>query len=119
MDPMASPEHAVLAALECTWGDERTTAVVVHASSELLILETTEPRRALPAPGTNLRLIDQRGERTARVAEHGRNGRFLVALGDRAVRRSARLRVSLPGMLRCATFDEAREVEIVDLTTAG
>jgi hypothetical protein len=119
MDSMASTEHAVLAELECSWGDERTKAVVVHATREMLILEASNPQRALPAAGTDVRLVDASGERTGRLAEHGRNGRFLVSLGERPVRRAVRLRVSLPGVLRSAALDEPKQVEIIDLTTGG
>jgi hypothetical protein len=122
MDPNASPEHAVLAELDCSWGDtaaDSTRAVVVHASRDVWILEAADPMIALPAAGTQVRLIDESGQRTGRVAEHGRNGRFLVSLGDRAVRRVVRLRVSLPGVLRASALDGPRQVEIIDLTTAG
>lgn len=120
MDSTASTEHAVLAELECTWGDAQSTrALVVHAGREMLILEASDPERPLPDVGTDVRLFDATGERTGRLAEHGRGGRFLVAMGDRPVRRMVRLRVSLPGVLRCALLDNPVEVEIVDLTTGG
>ena len=124
MDPIASTstEHAVLAELECTWGEaptDRTRAVVVHAGREMWILEATDARCALPSTGTEVQLHDASGARSGRIAEHGRNGRFLVSLGERAVRRAVRLRVSLPGTLRSAALDAPREVEIIDLTTAG
>jgi hypothetical protein len=85
----------------------------------MLVLEANDPRQGLPPLGT-VADIDGAGElRTGRLAEHGRAGRFLIALGDREVRRALRLRVSLPGMLRCRTLAEPREVEIADLTTSG
>src|SRR5690349_2171179 len=108
MDSMASPEHAVLAELECRWGDtppESTRAVVVHAGRDMWILEASDPNFALPAMGTEVRLIDESGEQVGRLAEHGRGGRFLVSLGERAVRRVVRLRVSLPGVLRSSALE--------------
>ena len=53
------------------------------------------------------------------MAEHGRAGRFLIAMGERAVRRSLRLRVSLPGKLRGGSLTEWTDVELADLTTGG
>src|SRR5262245_18414160 len=83
------------------------------------ILEATNPRTALPATGTPVKLVADAAEHIGRLSEHGRNGRFLVSLGERAVRRAARLRVSLPGVLRSASLDAPRDVEILDLTTCG
>ena len=118
------PAQAVLAEVTCTWSHdmnapEQATAVVVHAAQEMLVLEASNPRQALPALGT---LVDVSGDiepLTGRLAEVGRAGRFLISVGERPVRLALRLRVSLPGMLRCATLPEPRTVEIVDLTTGG
>src|SRR5437868_1755338 len=126
-DDNAGPAHAVLAEVTCTWvgstadgpPPEPTTAVMLHASRDMLVLEAADPRRPLPPVGT---LVHVRGEivkHTGRLAEHGRRGRFLVSLGSRPVRRAIRLRVSLPGILRCSVLPEPLQVEIVDLTTAG
>src|SRR5262249_20284738 len=116
---MDSTEHAVLAEVECAWGDaDRTRAVVVHSAREMLILEAAHDT-PLPPTGTELRLNGAGGALTGRIAEHGRNGRFLVSLGERPVRRAMRMRVSLPGVLRSPVLEAPREVEIVDLTTAG
>ena len=116
---MDSTEHAVLAEVECAWGEaDRTRAVVLHSAREMLILEAAHDT-LLPPAGTEVRLNDAAGERTGRLAEHGRNGRFLVSLGARPVRRAVRMRVSLPGVLRSPALDTPRDVEIVDLTTAG
>jgi hypothetical protein len=126
-DDTAGPAHAVLAEVICSWGSssedgphpERAAAVILHAARDLLVLEAADPRQTLPPPGT---LVHVRGESqnlTGRVAEQGRAGRFLVCLGSRPVRRSIRLRVSLPGTLRCPLLPEPKLVEIIDLTTAG
>jgi hypothetical protein len=53
------------------------------------------------------------------MAEHGRGGRFLVSLGDRPVRQSLRLRVSLPGTLRAPSLPAPLSIAIADLTTGG
>src|SRR5215208_4691146 len=122
MDGTASTEHAVLAEVTCSWGEaehDRATAVIVHALPGMLVLEATEPDRILPPPGTELRVVNQTEALAGRVAEHGRAGRLLESLGTRPVRRASRLRVSLPGSLRCATLTGPLAVEIVDLTTGG
>src|SRR5687767_3104075 len=50
---------------------------------------------------------------------NARAGRFLITLGGRTVRRTLRLRVSLPGKLRGGSISDWTDVELVDLTTAG
>jgi hypothetical protein len=115
------PAHAVLAEVACRWGDadDHTSAVIVHSARGMLILETTDPSCSLPPLGTQMRVTTETEEFVGRLAEHGRGGRFLVALGSRPVRRAPRLRVSLPGTLRSPNADDPMSIEIVDLTTGG
>jgi hypothetical protein len=125
------PAHAVLAEVTCRWlgsseGEsendqhpEPVTAVILHAASDMLVLEAADPRQALPALGTLVHVNGETLKVTGRLAEHGRAGRFLVCVGSRPVRRAIRMRVSLPGTLRCPILPEPLQVEIVDLTTAG
>jgi hypothetical protein len=82
----------------------------------MLVLEAIDPQTVLPPLGTR---IEIRGVGVGRLAEHGRVGRFLVALGDRPVRRALRLKVSLPATLRGPALSAPQTVEIVDLTTSG
>ena len=121
MDAPATPaEQAVLARVDLAWASgQRTSALLLHAARSMLVLESTDPQHVLPPLGTKAELIGAGDERIGRLAEHGRAGRFLVALGERDVRRALRLRVSLPGVLRCRELDEPRDVEIADLTTGG
>jgi len=119
--------HAVLAEVSCCWGeragdgprDEPTIAVILHSSHDMLVLEAADPRIALPPPGTRVSVTGESMKVDGRLAEHGRSGRFLVSLGSRPVRGAVRLRVSLPGTLRCPLLPEPLLVEIIDLTTAG
>jgi hypothetical protein len=115
------PAHAVLAEVTCRWGDadDHTTAVIVHTARGMLILEAANPTCALPPLGTQMRVTTESDELVGRLAEHGRGGRFLVALGSRPVRRAPRLRVSLPGTLRGPNVEDPQAIEIVDLTTGG
>jgi hypothetical protein len=134
--PVSSEPHAddahdglapspVLAEVTCTWRQDDTTqageatAAVVHRGQGMLVLEATEPRQVLPPLGTLVMVSADGQQLDGRLAEHGRGGRFLVAIGDRPVRTSVRLRVSLPGTLRSAELAKATPVEIVDLTTGG
>jgi hypothetical protein len=131
MDPNtaegAGPAHAVLAEVTCRWVEtsedgpnpEPVTAVILHAASDLLVLEAADPRQTLPPLGTLVQVSGETLMVTGRLAEHGRAGRFLVCVGSRPVRKAIRMRVSLPGTLRCALLTEPVQVEIVDLTTAG
>jgi PilZ domain-containing protein len=115
----------VLAEVTCTWGEDdttpngQTTAALVHMSQGMLVLEASDPRQTLPPLGTRMYVTSDAGPMAGRLAEHGRGGRFLLSLGDRPVRRAARLRVSLPATLRYRSLAEPLAVEIVDLTTGG
>jgi hypothetical protein len=118
------PAQAVLAEVTCSWSEDtkvaaQTTAVVVHAGRDMLVLEAADPHQALPPLGTLIEVSGDIAHVTGRLAEEGRAGRFLISLGDRPVRRVLRLRVSLPGTLRCPSLPQPATVEIVDLTTGG
>ncbi len=122
LDPhdLAGPVHAVLAEVTCQWLESQPmTAVILHAASDMLVLESADPRQPLPPLGTLVHVTGETLNVTGRLAEHGRAGRFLVCVGSRPVRRAIRMRVSLPGTLRCAFLPKPVLVEIADLTTAG
>jgi uncharacterized protein (UPF0261 family) len=118
---------SVLVEVTCSWGEDdsgvpsgATTAAIVHRAPEMLVLEASDPRVAMPALGTSVRVAYGQSEAvTGRLAEHGRGGRFLVALGERPVRGSVRVPVSLPATLRSPLLSGPQAVEIVDLTTGG
>ncbi len=118
--PATHAEQAVLAPVELAWASgQRTSALLLHAARTMLVLEASDPQHVLPPLGTVAKIEGAGDQHTGRLAEHGRAGRFLVALGEREVRRALRLRVSLPGTLRCRSLAEPLEVEIADLTTGG
>lgn len=123
-DPHAAdgtgPAHAVLAEVSCRWLEhEPITAVILHAARDMLVLEAADPRLTLPPLGTVVQVNGEVLKVAGRLAEHGRAGRFLVCLGSRPVRRSMRMRVSLPGLLRSPLLPKPLQVEIADLTTSG
>jgi hypothetical protein len=110
----------VLTQVRVSWENESgRPAYLVHAARNMLVLEGNDPSASLPAPGTPVRIEGSEETFVGRVAEHGRAGRFLVSLGERPIRRSARLKVSLPATVRSAELPETAEAEIVDLTTSG
>jgi hypothetical protein len=119
----SGPAHAVLAQVRVAWGPKGlgVTAVVLHAARDMLVLEADSPGQALPPLGTPVVVSGEVvGEHCdGRLAEHGRNGRFLVSIGERPVRRALRLKVSLPGSLHSPSLTGSVLVEIVDLTTGG
>lgn len=115
-------EHAVLASVSCTWDEPRPghiAASVLQSGRGMLVLEASDPQAALPPVGTLVAVRGEQNQHTGRLAEHGRAGRFLVSVGDRPVRRSVRLKVSLPATVRSPALSVAQTVEIVDLTTGG
>lgn len=115
---------AVLAEVTCRWSaagnekPEQLTALVTHHGRGILILEASA-KETLPAVGTPMLIISEDEVLDGRLAEHGRGGRFLVSLGERTVRRTPRLRVSLPGTLRASTLAHPVAVELADLTSGG
>ena len=121
---MDSSADAVLAEVTCSWSEVdgqaagKLMAMVTHRGRGMLILEA-DARQTLPPVGTELDILRDGEMLHGRLAEHGRGGRFLVSMGDRPVRRSPRLRVSLPGTVRAATLEQPVSVEIVDLTSGG
>jgi hypothetical protein len=117
---MSSEAREVLTEVQVSWEDEAgLPAYLIHAARNMLVLEGGDAERRLPAPGTAVQITSTHETIVGRVAEHGRAGRFLVALGDRPVRRADRLRVSLPASIRATDQQHATAVEIVDLTTSG
>jgi PilZ domain-containing protein len=112
----------VLTQVHVSWkGESARTAFLIHAAPNMLVLDAGDVDHGLPPEGMEVSVETPRETLIGRVAEHGRAGRFLVALGDRPVRRANRLPVSLPAIVRAAHpyTGELCEVEIVDLTTGG
>jgi hypothetical protein len=53
------------------------------------------------------------------LAAHGVSSRFLVTLGERAIRRTRRFPVDLPATVRSAHLPAVEPARIVDLSTSG
>jgi hypothetical protein len=87
----------------------------------VLLLQGPEETSAMPPLGTPVRLRVEWDRQTlsGKVAAHGVAGRFLVALGERAIRRSRRYAVNVTGVARSAHLLEATDVRIKDLSAGG
>jgi hypothetical protein len=96
-------------------------ADVLGSTSNVLLLQGSEDTQAMPPLGTPVRLRVEWDRRTlsGRVAAHGVSGRFLIALGERAIRRSRRFAVNVPGVARSAYLLNAVDVRVRDLSTGG
>jgi hypothetical protein len=66
-----------------------------------------------------LRVEWDRQTLTGRIAAHGVAGRFLVSVGERAIRRSKRFAVNLPGLARSGQLSGSVEVRVKDLSAGG
>jgi PilZ domain len=95
-------------------------ATIMGSTANVLLLQGPEGR-SLPPLGTPIRLKLDWDKQTlnGRMAAHGVGGRFLVSVGERAIRRSRRFPVDLPGVARSAQLYGPVEVRIKDLSTGG
>jgi hypothetical protein len=96
-------------------------AEVLGSTENVLLIQGSADNPSLPALGTpvRLRLNWDRQILNGRLAAHGVGGRFLVTLGERAIRRSRRFSVDLAGLARSASRAAGVEVRITDLSTGG
>jgi PilZ domain-containing protein len=96
-------------------------AEVLGSTENVLLIQGSADNPSLPALGTpvRLRLNWDRRILNGRLAAHGVGGRFLVTLGERAIRRSRRFSVDLSGLARSASRAAGVEVRITDLSTGG
>lgn len=96
-------------------------AEVLGSSAGVLLLEAVDQDGPLPSLGTPIRIRSDWDRRTltGRIAAHGVAARFLVSLGERAIRRSRRVPVDLPGVARSAHLARPTEVRVVDLSAGG
>jgi hypothetical protein len=95
-------------------------ADVLGSTAHVLLLQGSEDA-SLPPLGTPIRLRVEwdRQALTGRIAAHGVAGRYLVTIGERAIRRSRRFPVNLPGIARSVHLPGAVEVRLTDLSAGG
>jgi hypothetical protein len=96
-------------------------AEVLGSTDNVLLMECQQPLASLPPLGTPLRMRVEwdRQLLNGRIAAHGVAGRFLVSLGERAIRRSRCFPVNLPGTAKSAHLYGPVEVRVADLSTGG
>jgi hypothetical protein len=94
---------------------------VIGSTSNVLLLQAHDTAFSQVPLGTPVRLKLEWDRQLlgGRIAAHGVAGRVLVALGERAIRRSRRFAVDLPGMARSAHLAVAVEVRVTDLSAGG
>ena len=101
-------------------------STVEPAADAVLIPQPDRPKLPLRVPveadlgSTVMKAeVEDRQVLTGRIAAHGVYGRFLVTLGERAIRRSKRFTVDLQGSVRIAQLPGCVDVRITDLSTGG
>jgi hypothetical protein len=95
-------------------------AEILGSTDNVLLLQARADA-ALPGLGAPVRMRVDWDQQVivGRIAAHGVASRFLVTIGERAIRRSRRFPVDLPGMARSAHLYGPTQVRIVDLSTGG
>jgi len=114
------PQLPIRVPVEADLGGTWVLAQVLGSTANVLLLECPEGSR-LPPLGTLVRLKLQWDAQvlTGRLAAHGVAGRFLLTIGERAIRRSRRYAVDLPGIARSAQLYGPVEVRVKDLSAGG
>lgn len=102
------------------WGGTVIRAEVLGSTAGVLLLEAQD-LSTLPPLGAPIRLRSEwdRHALNGRIAAHGAASRFLVSLGERAIRRSKRVTVDVPGVARSASLPLPIEVRVMDLSAGG
>jgi PilZ domain len=119
--PAERPSLPLRVPLEADLGGTTLRAEVLGSTDDVLLLQGDGESKTLPSLGTpvRLRLEWDRQTLNGRLAAHGVAGRFLVTIGERAIRRSRRFSVDLEGIARSPRLYGAAEVRITDLSTGG
>src|SRR5437879_5966633 len=102
-------------------GGNAVHAEVIGSTASVLLLQGPDTGAKIASLGAPVRLRVEwdRQLLSCRLAAHGAAGRFLVSIGERAIRRSRRFTVDLPGVARTAQLPGPVEVRVVDLSTGG
>ena len=107
--------------VEADMGGISIHADVLGSTDNVLLLQGPAELPNVQSLGTPVRLRINWDRQTlnGRLAAHGVAGRFLVTLGERAIRRSRRFAVDLAGVARGGPRAPGVEVRITDLSTGG
>ncbi len=115
------PKLPLRVPVEVEMGGLMLSAEVLGSTANVLLLEGEAEHAPLPPLGTlvRLRLTWDRQVLSGRLAAHGVAGRFLVSLGERAIRRTRRFPVDLPATARGAHQNDGLNVRVTDLSAGG
>jgi hypothetical protein len=104
-----------------SWGNGVTRADILQATTSVLLLQGDKPAGPLLPPGSPIRvgLPGTPHMLPARLAAHGQNNRYLIALGSRAVRGAARVRLDLRAIVRHSGAPKGQPVKVLDLSSSG
>jgi len=104
-----------------SWGNGITRAEILQATTSVLLLQGDRPTGTALSPGSPLRvgLPGSPHMLPARLATYGQNNRYLVALGSRAVRGAARVRIDLRAVVHHAGARQGQPMRVVDLSSSG
>jgi hypothetical protein len=96
-------------------------AEVLGSTANVLLLQGPDTGTTVASLGAPVRLRVEwdRQALNGRLAAHGVAGRFLVSIGERAIRGARRFPVDLPGIARSAQWQEPIQVRVIDLSTGG
>jgi hypothetical protein len=102
-------------------GGSSVRADVLGSTMNVLLLQGLDRGAAMPALGTPVRLRVEwdRQLLSGRIAAHGVAGRFLISLGERAIRRSRRFAIDVPGVATSAQLHGRVDVRVKDLSSGG
>lgn len=102
-------------------GGSLMRAEVLGSTAGVLLLEALDLHAPLPALGTPIRLRSEWDRRAlnGRIAAHGVASRFLVSIGERAIRRSKRVTLDVAGRARSAGSAALTDVRVMDLSAGG
>jgi len=119
--PPQRPQLPIRVPVEADMGGTTLHAEVLASTANVLLLQGDGGNPILPALGTpvRLRLDWDRQVLYGRLAAHGVAGRFLVTIGERAIRRSRRFPVDLTGVARSGYLPRGVEVRVTDLSNGG
>jgi hypothetical protein len=96
-------------------------AEVIGSTSNVVLLQGADSAATTLPLGAVVRLRTEwdRQSLNGRLAAHGVGGRFLVSIGERAIRRSRRFPMDAPGLARSSQLSSPVRVRITDLSSGG
>jgi hypothetical protein len=96
-------------------------AEVIGSTASVLLVQGPDNGAKIAPLGAPVRLRVEwdRQLLNCRLAAYGAAGRFLVSIGERAIRRSRRFPVDLPGVARAPHMSQPVEVRVLDLSIGG